>query len=847
MATLRFALYFSFLLFLSVPNNFAQTLLQKKAIDSVLTDLHHNGMFNGVVLLAENGKITYQKAMGISGPTNTKPLALNSSFNLASVSKQFMSMMTMILQEKGLLQYDDKVQKFLPEFPYPSISIRHLLTHTSGLEEYFDLALKYNNTLDTLNNQKLLQLLAQYRPSLIFEPGSSWQYCNTGYVVLASVIEKVSDQRIEIFFENAIAKPLKLKNSFIYYLNMPRPNSEPERVIGMERVNGKYQLNDLVRLDGVVGDGNVYSSAEDLLKWDQSLYRNILVKQATLQEAFTPVKLNNGNTHNYGFGWAIEDSGKTVTHTGGWVGFLNNFERKLSKKSTLIFLSSGSNNIANAVLEDILVGKTPKIPHTTLIQNVRIIDGTGNPAFNGSVRIMNNRIWEIGDLQPFEGEQVFNGNAKILAPGFIDTHSHHFGGLSKQPEAIPSLSQGVTTIVIGQDGGSYDMDTLANRIKGRPIAINVATYTGHASLREKVMGDNLLRIATNEEVKEMQSLLKAELDKGSLGLSTGLEYERGFYSNRDEVLQLAHTAANSKGRYISHIRSEDINIDEAIDEIIEIGRQAKLPVQVSHIKIAKKDKWGGSSALLAKLQQARAKGINITADIYPYDFWSSTLRVLFPNRDYSSLSSAQFAVDQLFDADNSLLIGFGAIPAYIGKTIGQIARERKETPAETLVKLVAMAESFEKNNPQFSGDVESIMGKSMDEKDVANFLVWPHANICSDGNADGHPRGYGAFTRVLGRYVREQKLMPLETAIYKMTGLAAENMGIGDRGLIKPGHYADLVLFNPDTVQDNATINNNKALSTGIEMVWVNGELVYQTQKPTNKYSGVLIKRPGTN
>lgn len=151
-----------------------------------------------------------------------------------------------------------KCKKFLPDFPYPAISIRHLLTHTSGLVEYFDLALKYNNTLDTLTNSKLIQLLAKYRPALVFEPGSKWEYCNTGYVVLASVMEKASGQRIENFFSSSIATPLKLNNSFIYYLNMPTPKGEPDRVIGIERYNGKYQMNDLIRLDGVVGDGNVY-------------------------------------------------------------------------------------------------------------------------------------------------------------------------------------------------------------------------------------------------------------------------------------------------------------------------------------------------------------------------------------------------------------------------------------------------------------------------------------------------------------------------------------------------------------------------------------------------------------
>lgn len=837
------ALLFILICLFNIAGLVAQTSVQKKTLDSALTQLHQQGMFNGVVLLAEKGKITYQQALGVTGTGSEKPLSLSSSFNLASVSKQFMAMMAMILKEREALQYDDKVQKYLPAFPYPAITIRHLLTHTGGMEEYFDLALQYNHTLDTLNNDKLIALLAQYQPALRFEPGSKWEYSNTGYVVLASVIQKAAGQRIEDFFSATISTPLKMKNSFIYYLNMPDVSAVRERVIGMERVNGQFQSNDLIRLDGVVGDGNVYASAEDLLKWDQALYTNKLVSAATLQEAFNPVKLNDGSSYPYGFGWGIEDNGKKVMHTGGWVGFLTVIERNLFARSTMIALTSGSNASGIRVVQDWRTGKTIALPSTQLITNVRIMDGTGGPVINGAVRIRNNKIWEIGNLSPFPGETVINGNGQVLAPGFIDTHSHHFGGLANGPEALPSLNQGVTTIVIGQDGSSYVMDTLESRMKRNPVAVNVATYTGHATLREQVMGENILRLASEEQVKKMQTLLQNEMDKGSLGLSTGLEYEKGFYSSRNEVIQLSKTTAAAGGRYISHIRSEDINLDEAVDEIIAIGKEAKLPVQLSHLKIGKKDKWGTAPALLAKLQEARSQGINITADVYPYDFWSSTLKVLFPKRDYDNIESAQFAVDQLFDAGQSILIAFAPEPAYAGKTVGQIAQERNETPARTLMNLVAMAEAFEKAHPDFTGDIESIMGKSMDDRDVACFLAWPQANICSDGTANGHPRGYGAFTRVLGKYVREQKIMPLETAVYKMTGLAAEHLGIINRGLIKPGYFADLVLFDPATVQDNATTSNNKALSTGVERVWVNGRIVYQSQQSTKEYPGVLIKK----
>ncbi|GAB4036683.1 hypothetical protein GCM10028809_49670 [Spirosoma gilvum] len=795
-------------------------------------------MFNGVVLVADQGKIRYKKALGVANIETAEPLTLQSAFNLASVSKQFIAMMVMQLQERGKLIYDESVQAYMPDFPYSGISVRDLLNHTSGLPEYFDLAQKYLGPLDTLTNDGLIQLLHQYQPPLVFQPGDRWEYSNTGYVVLGTIITKVSGMPIEKFFEQAIVRPLKLKNTYIYYhksSTVPR-----NRVYGFRRENGRNVQDDLIRVDGVVGDGNVYSSAEDLLAWSQALYTEKLLKTSTLQEAFTPVKLNDGTTYPYGFGWMIEEGGKVLMHTGGWVGFRTLILRYIDKKQTLIVLANGA-NAAGRILREILEGKPAQLPQTQLITNVRLIDGTGTVARKVAVRLRGDRIWEVGELTAFPSENVTDGHGMVLAPGFIDSHSHH--DISAKPDAIPALNQGITTIVIGQDGGGYLMDTLQARMKQQPAAINVASYTGHAMLRQKVMGVNgLYRTAKSDEVERMKGLLQAEMNHGSLGLSTGLEYESAFFSNRDEVLQLAQVAADSGGRYISHIRSEDAMMDDAVEEIIEIGRATKIPVQISHLKIALRNNWGQSTRILAQLERARSEGINITADCYPYHYWMSTLRVLFPKRDYTNLTSAEFAVNQLFDPSQSVLVRFAANPAYAGKTVGEVAQLRKQTTAQTLMGLVAEASAFSEKNPE-AGGIEGVMGKSMDDADVKRFLAWPHTNICSDGANDGHPRGYGAFTRVLGRYVREQKLMPLEIAIQKMTSLTAEHLGLKNRGIIAPGYFADLVLLNPDTVQDNARIGDNKALSTGIEAVWVAGQLVYQGQKSTGVHPGVLIRR----
>jgi N-acyl-D-aspartate/D-glutamate deacylase/CubicO group peptidase (beta-lactamase class C family) len=805
----------------------AQWKEKVKAVDSVLTYLHERQLFNGTVLLAEKGKVIYKKAFGISGPQG-KPLTTTSSFNLASVSKQFYAMMIMMLKEENKLSYDDPVIKFLPEFPYPGVTLRHLMNHTSGLPEYFSIADRDMNLMDTLTNESMLQLLARKKPPLVFPTGDRFSYCNTNYTTLASVIEKVSGMSCDKFFAARIAKPLGMANSFIYDLTMK--SYPPSRVWGFSISGGKPVLNDLIAIDGIVGDGNVYSTVEDLLKWDQALYGEKLVKQSTFRDAVTPARLNNGKESNYGFGWKIEEAEKEYSHSGGWVGFRTFIDRRVAAKQTFIILDNAANFWGISIVNKILHDKPYGLPVTQLVTNVELVDGTGLPAYKGAVRIVDDRIGDIGDLKPFKSESVVNGKGYVLAPGFIDSHSHHERGLSDSPEGVAAVSQGITTIVIGQDGGSDPIDTLKARISRRPASLNIATYTGHASLREQVMKD-VYRKADTVEIGKMKKILASEISKGSLGLSSGLEYEEGFYASRDEVIELAKVAAAQHARYISHIRSEDINIERSIEEIIDIGREAKLPVQISHIKIAMRSKWGNSRAIIERLERARAEGVDITADCYPYSLWVSTPRVLFPKKDFTNAASASYATEELFDPSQSLILAFSGKPSYVGKTFKEIASINNESESATLMRII-------RESPT---EGATMAGASMSEEDISNFLKWAHTNVCSDGYAGGHPRGYGSFPRVLGYYGREKKLFPLETAIYKMTGLTAEHLGISDRGILAQFNYADMVLFNPAIVKDNATMKDPGALSSGVEIVWVNGRIVYMDNKSTRSYPGMFV------
>ena len=249
-----------------------------------------------------------------------------------------------------------------------------------------------------------------------------------------------------------------------------------------------------------------------------------------------------------------------------------------------------------------------------LITNITIHDGSGSPGVAGSVRVTGGLIAATGDLQACDGEPVVDGGGQVLAPGFIDTHSHADRQIFEYPDALPVVSQGITTIIAGQDGGSrYPLAEFFADFESTPATVNIASYVGHGTLRNQVMGDDFRRTATADEIAQMRAMLASELESGALGLGAGLEYEPGIHSETEEVLELARVAAEAGGRYISHVRSEDRWFEDAIDEIILIGRETGMPVQVSHIKLAMKRLWGSAAEIIAKLDAARAEGINITA------------------------------------------------------------------------------------------------------------------------------------------------------------------------------------------------------------------------------------------
>ncbi|MFM9935878.1 MAG: N-acyl-D-amino-acid deacylase family protein [Novosphingobium sp.] len=481
---------------------------------------------------------------------------------------------------------------------------------------------------------------------------------------------------------------------------------------------------------------------------------------------------------------------------------------------------------------------------STLIAGAVVYDGSGGPEQRVAVRIEGDRIAEVGTLSPRAGETVIDAAGLALAPGFIDAHSHHdVGGYADRGMAL-LLTQGVTTIVVGQDGGSEGpFAEVAAKYAARPAAVNVAAYTGHGWLRDMAMGTDYKRIAHPAEVSRMQQLLADDLKAGSLGLSSGLEYDPGIYSDHAELLDLTRTAAAGGGRYISHIRSEDVAFDAALDELLDLGEKTGIPVQISHMKLGIADRWGQAKTVLAKLDAARARGINVTADVYPYEYWHSTLTVLFPKRDFTDLTAARFALTHLTTAEGMLIDFYAPEHAFEGKTIAQIAAQRGEEPAATYLWLIQRAEAWSKAHPE-AKDAEAVIGTAMAPGDVADFLAWPHSVVCSDGMIGSHhPRGAGSFAKILRLYVREQHRLSLPEAIRKMSGQTAEQLGLAGRGFVRPGYKADLVLFDPETITDHAVVGDPSALATGVSRVFVGGQLVYADGKPTGTWPGRFLKR----
>jgi N-acyl-D-amino-acid deacylase len=467
---------------------------------------------------------------------------------------------------------------------------------------------------------------------------------------------------------------------------------------------------------------------------------------------------------------------------------------------------------------------------TWLIQNVQLVDGTGSGIVAQNVRVAGDRIVAVGKLVPEPGETVVDGKRMALAPGFIDVHNHSEEGLATDPAAQTQVSQGITTLVVGPDGGSpWPIAEYLDARRKAPAAVNVMTMVGHATVRELVMGEDYRRKATPEEIAKMAALVEQGMREGGSGLSSGLEYDVGSYAATEELVALAKAAGKHGGFYMTHTRDEAEKTFEAFEEAITIAKSAGVPLEISHIKLATVGVWGQTKRTIALFDAARVAGLDATADCYPYEAWHSNLEVIVPDKQYSNPKSVTEALRVLGGPSRITVTYCKAHPAYAGKTLEEIARSEGMTPVALYSKMVA------------EGGAD-IIGHSMKEEDVLALYKAPWVMVASDGGIDNdHPRGAGTFPRVLGRFVREKHLLTLPDAVRKMTSLPAKRMKLSDRGRIAPGMKADLVLFDPKTVIDRSTFQNPRELSVGIEKVWVNGELVWSDGATTSARPGRVL------
>ncbi|MFJ4194734.1 amidohydrolase family protein [Pseudomonas sp. NPDC089534] len=476
--------------------------------------------------------------------------------------------------------------------------------------------------------------------------------------------------------------------------------------------------------------------------------------------------------------------------------------------------------------------------YDTLIRNAQVIDGSNAPGYTADVALRAGRIERIGHLPDARAREEIDAAGRVLAPGFIDVHTHDDTVVIRQPQMLPKLSQGVTTVIVGNCGISAapvslrgdppdPMNLLGSAaafvyprfrdyraaVESANTTLNVAALVGHTALRSNHL-DDLYRTAGADEIAAMREQLRDSLEAGALGLSTGLAYASAFSASTEEVMQLTEELNAFGAVYTTHLRSEFEPVLEAMDEAFRIGRHARSPVIVSHLKCAGVGNWGRSPQLLASLEAA-AKNQPVACDCYPYAASSSTLDL-----------------KQVTDAHRITVTWSTPHPQMGGRDLADIA-------AEWQVPLLEAARRLQPAGAVYYG---------MDENDVRRILAHPLTMVGSDGLPEDpfpHPRLWGAFPRVLGHFSRDVGLFALHTAVHKMTGLSAKRFGLAERGEIREGHWADLVLFDPATVRDVADFNDPQRPAQGIDGVWVNGTLSYRDGQATGSREGRFLARRG--
>jgi dihydroorotase/N-acyl-D-amino-acid deacylase len=533
-------------------------------------------------------------------------------------------------------------------------------------------------------------------------------------------------------------------------------------------------------------------------------------------------------------------------------------------------------------------------PFDLVIRNGRIVDGTGSPWYSGDVGIRDGRIAAIGRLDGAGATRTVDAGGKVVAPGFIDMLGQSELAILANPSLPSKIFQGITTEITGEGGSPAPLDdaiiaadrtgydqlgitpdwrTLSQyyaRLERQRIGINIATYVGATQVRRMVLGDDD-KDPTPAQLDRMRELVRQAMRDGAVGLSTSLQYPPAPYAETAELVALAGEAAKFGGVYATHLRSESDEILPAIDEAIRIGREAGIPVEIWHLKTAGKKNWGRMPEVVARIDSARRQGVDLAADTYAYPAWFNSFSAFVPpwahdggtarllerlrdpevrrriRRDMESDDAAWDNSWKKISGPEAIMIGAVQNPGlrrFQGKTLADIAQDRSADPIDALLDFLLEDKAY-----------TSVAVFGMSEPDVALALKqpWVSVNCDSEGAApEGilsrshpHPRAYGTFPRILRKYVREEKLLALEDAIRKFTSLPAQRMRLGDRGVVKVGMWADLVVFDPETVRDRATFARPHQLAEGMRWVLVNGVPVIAEGKATGELPGRVLRGPG--
>ncbi|MGV3616941.1 MAG: N-acyl-D-amino-acid deacylase family protein [Fimbriimonas sp.] len=496
-------------------------------------------------------------------------------------------------------------------------------------------------------------------------------------------------------------------------------------------------------------------------------------------------------------------------------------------------------------------------PFDLVIRNARVADGTGNPTYQADVAIRGDRIVAMGRDLP-KGRREVEGRGLVVAPGFIDVHIHS-EGIGKVPRAENLVRMGMTTIVTGNCGSSrLDVGKFLREVD-RKVGVNVATLIGHNTVREKAMGGSFDRPPTPKEMAAMRRQVDRAMREGAVGLSTGLIYDPGVFSKPEEIIELARVIRPYDGIYASHMRNEGDQILEALAETFRIGREAQVRVEVSHVKLGGRPNWGRHQAVLQAIESARSEGIDVTQDQYVYTAAATSMSTRIPawaregdklkERLADPATKAKIVADMHKDLAEREEKDYGYVQVRSWRTHPEVVGKRVPEACR-LLKRPDTLEGQTELMIEMSLDGAGGVFHGMDEGDLKAFLAHPHTMVACDGGAadpiggaGGHPRSFGNNARVLARYVRELGVLRLEDAIRRMTSLPATTMRLENRGILRPGAFADVVLFDPARVQDRATYEEPQALATGFRLVLVNGVTVVENDRHTDARPGRALRR----